>query len=323
MAPIVTDGARLYFTEFIGGRPTPVAVPVTGGEPVPIRSPLGQASGSADGTYFRPRLPGWNNPPNDCSGSWSPDGRYFLFDSYREGPDGVWAVREEGSLFERWSSKPVLLVEGPGNAGKPVVSRDGKRVFYMAAPAAKASLARFNTRAASWAPFLSGLSAEQVSFSRLGGSLLYFRALLHGQKPSDPVLFVLDSRTSRITTIPGSGGCYYARFSPDGRYIASTRDFTRIVVLDRQTGKWEDLAKGDVYAPCWSRTSEYVYFLDWSTTGYCRVRVRDHKRQQVLALDCLAGGGVRNNWIDVAPDDSPIAFTTTGPEIFAADWKAP
>jgi len=210
----VTDGARLYFTEFIGGRPTPVAVPVTGGEPVPIRSPLGQASGSADGTYFRPRLPGWNNPPNDCSGSWSPDGRYFLFDSYREGPDGVWAVREEGSLFERWSSKPVLLLEGPGNAGKPVVSRDGKRVFFMATPAAKAGLARFNTRAASWTPFLSGLSAEQVSFSHLGGSVAYVS--FPGRQL---VTATADGRQPFQLTSPPLEAAS-PRWSPDGKRIA-------------------------------------------------------------------------------------------------------
>src|SRR5262249_2447163 len=37
----------------------------------------------ADGTQLRPLLPGWNTPPAESSGRWSPDGKYFLFHSCR------------------------------------------------------------------------------------------------------------------------------------------------------------------------------------------------------------------------------------------------
>ena len=35
----------------------------------------------ADGSHPHALLPGWNNPPQECCGDWTPDGRYFIFQS--------------------------------------------------------------------------------------------------------------------------------------------------------------------------------------------------------------------------------------------------
>ena len=40
---VFTDGARVYFTDLVGGHPTPMAVPATGGDAVPIPMPLKDA----------------------------------------------------------------------------------------------------------------------------------------------------------------------------------------------------------------------------------------------------------------------------------------
>ena len=32
-----------------------------------------------DGTNLHPLLSGWRNPPSNCCGVWSPNGRYFFF----------------------------------------------------------------------------------------------------------------------------------------------------------------------------------------------------------------------------------------------------
>ena len=41
---------------------------------------------------MHPLLSGWNNPPAECCGTWTPDGRYYLFQSAREGDDNIWIV---------------------------------------------------------------------------------------------------------------------------------------------------------------------------------------------------------------------------------------
>jgi WD40 repeat protein len=50
-----------------------------------------------DGTGARPLLPGWNPDLRDCCGKWTPDGQYFLFQSFRDGRQGLWALARESS----------------------------------------------------------------------------------------------------------------------------------------------------------------------------------------------------------------------------------
>jgi len=50
---------------------------------------------AADGRNLHPVLHGWkNNPPFECCGNWTPDGKYFLFQSQRGGTTNIWAIRE-------------------------------------------------------------------------------------------------------------------------------------------------------------------------------------------------------------------------------------
>jgi Tol biopolymer transport system component len=42
-----------------------------------------------DGTDLHPLLPGWNSPPAECCGNWTPDGKYFVFQSARKGRVGA------------------------------------------------------------------------------------------------------------------------------------------------------------------------------------------------------------------------------------------
>src|SRR5262249_10033151 len=46
----------------------------------------------SDGSGIHPLLPGWNNPPNECCGNWTPDGRFYLFQSTRDGATNAWIV---------------------------------------------------------------------------------------------------------------------------------------------------------------------------------------------------------------------------------------
>ena len=72
-----------------------------------LRFTVNGANGSAiweiasDGTRLHPLLTGWNSPPAECCGSWTPDGKYFVFQSSRGGVADIWAMREAGSLLRR------------------------------------------------------------------------------------------------------------------------------------------------------------------------------------------------------------------------------
>jgi len=127
---------------------------------------------SADGSNPHPLLPEWNNPQAECCGVWSPDGKYFVFQSTRNGRTDLWAMRDKVNLFERASRKPVPLTAGPLSFLGPDVSRDGKKLFALGIQS-KNELVRYDLVSKQFVPYLSGMSAEGVDFSKDGQWVTY------------------------------------------------------------------------------------------------------------------------------------------------------
>jgi serine/threonine protein kinase/Tol biopolymer transport system component len=123
---------------------------------------------SADGTNPHPLLPSWHAPPNECCGQWSPDGKYFVFGSQ----GNIWARAEKGNLFGKTDSQPVQLTSGPMSFSSPLFSKDGKKLFVTGA-LPRGELSRYDMKSGALAPFLSGISADSVSFSQDGQWVAY------------------------------------------------------------------------------------------------------------------------------------------------------
>ena len=113
-------------------------------------------------------LPGWKAAENPCCGTWTPDGRYYVF----EAEGNLWALREEGDVFRRHSDAPVQLTFGPTKFSGVMPSRDGKRLFAVGGNY-KGRLARYDTVSKQFVPYLSGLSAEGVTVSHDGRWVAY------------------------------------------------------------------------------------------------------------------------------------------------------
>jgi eukaryotic-like serine/threonine-protein kinase len=58
------------------------------------------------------------------------------------------------------------------NFSSPLPSKDGKKLFVVGA-LARGELVRYDTRSAEFIPFLSGISADSVSFSKDGQWVAY------------------------------------------------------------------------------------------------------------------------------------------------------
>jgi Tol biopolymer transport system component len=80
---------------------------------------------SVNGTDLHPLLPAWHTPPNECCGNWTPDGKYFVFQSQ----GNIWARAEKGNLFGKADSQPDQLTSGPMGFSSPLLSKDGKKLF--------------------------------------------------------------------------------------------------------------------------------------------------------------------------------------------------
>ena len=115
-----------------------------------------------DGSDLHALLPGWNDSPQECCGNWTPDGKYFLFQSFRAGRNNLWALPERAHWLGG-HAEPTQLTNGPLDFTLPVPSRDGKRIFAVGVQP-RAELVRYDAKKG-FVPYLGGMSAIGLAFS--------------------------------------------------------------------------------------------------------------------------------------------------------------
>jgi eukaryotic-like serine/threonine-protein kinase len=152
-------------------------------------------------------------PADACCGNWSADGRYFLFVAADQSANNLWAMREPEGLYRWRSPTPVRLTSGPLSIGGWAISPDGKKIFAGAAQG-RAELVKFEPASKQFVPFLSGISAGELDYSRDGQWVTYI---------SYPDQTLWRSRADgsdrlQLTYPPVAAGL--PRCSPDGSQIA-------------------------------------------------------------------------------------------------------
>ena len=370
---------------------------------------------SSNGSGLRPLLPGWHTLGTTCCGRWTPDGKFFVFTSH-DSPwaiDQIWALDERSGLLRRPPAEPVQLTTGPIAWTPPYPSKEGKKIF-SSGYTLRGELSRFDPATKEIKPFLGGISADNVSFSRDGQFITYasfpegvlWKVNRDGSRPvqlTDPpmhvggprwspdgsqILFfaysanhvysytvapeggipkrilpedtrrqgdpdwspdgkkivfdsatardaergdlrILDLESHRVTVVPGSGGTWSPRWSPDGRYIAALSWKTSILkVFDIETQQWSELpVKGLARYPAFSRDSQYIYYIyvlfsHKSDAGVFRIPVKGGEVELVAGLkDWHAGGNDEievDPWMDLDPTDAPLLLRDIGTQdIFA------
>jgi len=164
-----------------------------------------------DGSQPHPLLPNWNDSPHECCGRWTPDGRYFLFTSLREGRNSIWALSERRSWLQQ-KAKPVQLTNGPLDFWMPVPSKDGKRIFAMGGQS-RSEVLRYDGR--SFVPYIDGASVTDLAFSADGQRVAYI-SVPEGALWTSKI----DGRDRIELSDPSVMEAALPRWSPDGNQIA-------------------------------------------------------------------------------------------------------
>jgi len=210
---------------------------------------------SRDGSGMHALLPGWNLTPQECCGNWTPDGKYYVFQSLRDGNTNLWVLAERRQWFGG-HAKPVQLTNGPLNFSSPQPSKDGKKVFAVGAQP-RSELVRYNS-GSSFSSYLPGISATDLAFSSDGQFVAYvsvpeetlWRSKLDG------------SERFQLTEPPLQAAL--PRWSPDGKQIAfmgrSSGKNWRTYLIASQGGTARDLLPGAEagFDPNWSPDGKSV-----------------------------------------------------------------
>ena len=107
-----------------------------------------------------------------CCGKWTPDGRYFVFQSDQDGRTDLWAFQESGFPWKNAGSRPMQLTAGPLEFKAPVSSKNGKQIFAIGI-LGRTELVRYDLRTHHFIPYLPGISAEGLTFSEDGQWVAY------------------------------------------------------------------------------------------------------------------------------------------------------
>jgi DNA-binding winged helix-turn-helix (wHTH) protein/Tol biopolymer transport system component len=122
---------------------------------------------ASNGAKLHQMLDGWRDSSVVSEGRFGPDGRFFFV------ADGqIWTLDGQRGQSGSLPAQPVLLTSGPIHWEGPTPGRDQKKIFAVGTTR-RGELVRSDFKSGLFMPFLAGISAEFVSFSRDGKSVAY------------------------------------------------------------------------------------------------------------------------------------------------------
>jgi Tol biopolymer transport system component/predicted Ser/Thr protein kinase len=266
----------------------------------------------AEGGDLHPLLLGWNRPPAECCGSWTPDGKYFVFQSSHGGRSDIWALHEAGGFLRPGKSEPVQLTSGPLDFLGPMPSKDGKKLYVIGAQP-RGELARYDAKSQQFVPYLSGLSGDSVSFSRDGQWMAYVAY------PEGTLWRARADGSERLQLTFPPLTTYLPRWSPDGKQIAFQAEMPgkpwAMYVTSAEGGDPQEIAS-ELGDPGWSADGKSLVFSDTppvfgpNASGKVAIHLMDLKTREVTTL-AGSEGLYSPRW---SPDGRYIAALRAGPE---------
>ena len=233
-----------------------------------------------DGTELHRFLPQYDRKM--CCGGWSPDGRIYSFASLDRDGYNLWAVTESGPPGLPRQSAPVQLTYGPISfRAAPLFSKDGRQIFALG-QLERGELLVYDAASQQFQPFMNGMSASFLDFSRDGQWVTYVTF------PGNVLWRSRIDGSERLQlTFPPMGFVGNPRWSPDGRFIAFMEwgfPERKIYLVPADGGSPMLLAGGDFRPadPTWSQDGKAIAYggSDVYDGGGTEVRIFDLETRQ-------------------------------------------
>ncbi len=245
-----------------------------------------------DGSNLHRLLPDWHTPPHECCGIWTPDGRYFLFQStvHNDNFGDIFVLRDSVSLFHKSATTPAQLTFGPLAFALTGVTPDGKKLM-LGGYDQRGELVHYDSSSKQFVPFLGDLAAYDVVFSRDGKSIAYVSLL-------DETLWTSQADGSeKIQLTYPPDHVALPRWSPDGKQIAYMGTQLgkpwKAYVISAQGGTPDELVPGNTTEgdPAFSPDGTRIVF----STGVpfvgakSEIRIMDVKTRQISTVPGSSG----------------------------------
>ncbi len=133
----------------------------------------------------------------------------------RECSSQIWALDERHRFLLSASPNPVQLTSGPIHWERPIPSKDGNKIFARGTMT-RGELVRFDQTSKQLRPFLGGISAEFVTYSKDGAQIAYVTY------PDGILWRAKADGTERIQLTNRPLYPIVCRWSPDGSQILFT-----------------------------------------------------------------------------------------------------
>lgn len=248
-------------------------------------------------------LPDLTAEHND--GTWTADGKYYVFQVIHQDRVDLWAIREKGDLFHLVDRRPVQLTAGPMSFEAPQPNADGRKIYAVGSQL-RAELVRYDTKSGQFLPYLSGASVTDLSFSPDGKWVAYVtypEGKLWRSRVDGTQKMQLTSTKPEFVFRP--------RWSPDGTQItfggsaSGYRADLYVISADGGTPRSFSVGEFNVEAPNWLPDGKSIVFHDAAGPDAERagLKIVDLKTLQISTIPDL-----QNVFAPVAsPDGRHIA----------------
>jgi Tol biopolymer transport system component/DNA-binding winged helix-turn-helix (wHTH) protein len=210
----------------------------------------------ADGSHPHIRFPGWSDPPSECCGEWTPDGKYFVFTSSRNGFPNLWAVRE-GREFIHWKApRPTQLTPTATPLWGSLLTRNGARIFAYGRGEGF-EIARYDPAVGQLKQLLPQGQALNVSFSKDGAWMAFVA-------PDSTLWRSRVDGSDRVRLVSSPLRVAWPWWSPDGKKIAFEAHVrgkpVRAYVVSAEGGPVQEVfaQEGEQSLPTWSPDGEQI-----------------------------------------------------------------
>jgi Tol biopolymer transport system component len=247
-----------------------------------------------DGSNPHALLANWPHASTACCGSWTSDGRYYVFQASQTVPHtltlftSLWALPGSATGADGGTSSGaaavVQLTNGPMSFGNASLARDNKRMWAIGVQPV-AEVVKYEPGSKKFVPVLPGVSATDLAFSPDGKWVTYV---------SIPEATLWRSRANgsdRLQLTSAPGRVALPVWSPDGKQIAFVSmqpgESWKLFLIPAEGGTPQAVVaeNGSQMDANWSADGSRLMFGDLrNNVGSLNIRLLDFKTRQLQTI---------------------------------------